>query len=400
MRIAVLFGKLCLSFRGSFDFNNLRSDPRGLTGSELGFVRIAQEMKALGHTVEVFTVAEQTEWEGMRVRPWAESTADEYDAAIAINEPDLLRGMKAHLRIVEFWLNDVTFCGVDFDKHVDLFVSPSSAHLEQVMTNEKWRHVAVKPDAPRGTHLFTPDPAKWVVNYLGCDPHRYEGFEKIPGRVSWCSSPDRGLHWLLQEWPKIRRAVPHAELCIYYRLEPWLRGFDNTPYFPPIEALRARALFVEESLRRFQALGGLGVTVCDSVSRERIEREMAQTECLAYSCDTTVWSEGFSCSLLESCAARACPISTDCDAFPSVYGGTVPLVKRGQWSEWSDLVIRALTDKQFRDETNERCAAFAAKNTWRGHAERLEREILSRLNPSPRMTETEFRQASRLEGSP
>ena len=38
----------------------------------------------------------------------------------------------------------------------------------------------------------------------------------MPGRVIWCSSADRGLHWLLSQWPKIKEAVPYASLKVFY----------------------------------------------------------------------------------------------------------------------------------------------------------------------------------------
>ena len=395
LRIALLFGPLCLSFRGSFDFTALRSDPRGLTGSELGFTRIAQELHALGHTVDLFTVSEQTEWDGMRVRPWGESGQDEYDAAIAINEPDLLRGVKARLRVCESWLNDWTFAQKDFDKHVDLFVSPSESHRQRALTDPDWRHVNVTPNTPRGTFMFAPDPNKWLAIELGCDPERYAGFAKVSGRVIHSSSPDRGLHLLLQAWPSIKRAVPHAHLRIFYRLEPWLRGFDKTPYFPPIENLRHRALYIEEALRRLSG-SEWGIELCDSVSRERIEREMAEAEVLAYPCDpVNSYTEGFSCSTLEGCAARACPVISDADAFKTLYTGHCPVVPRGNWDEWRDTVIRALTDREWREGWNDKADAFARRHTWKAHAERLEAAIVGRLG----VDEQRFFEGTRLEGT-
>jgi len=380
VKIAVAFGPLCLAFRGSFDFDNLWSDPKGLTGSELGFVRIAQELKKLGHTVELFTVATQTEWNGMRVRPWSESGLDQYDAAVAINEPDLLKPMRAKLRVAECWLNDFTFCKPGFEKHVDLFTSCSAPHLAKVLTDPNWRHVNVTPQTPRGAFVWEPNPAKWIVNELGCDPVAPRA--KVPGRVVHTSSPDRGLHWLLQAWPLVLAKVPHATLKIFYRLEPWLRGFDNVAYFPPIEPLRQRTLFIEECLRRFKARGGMGITVCDSVSREQIAIEMAEAEVVAYPTDTTAWSEGWSCSTTEACAARACPVICGADALGDIYRGACPIVEapmKDHFEEYTELLIRALTDPAWRDQWNDKAQAFAAEHTWAGHAKRLEAAIIERL---------------------
>jgi glycosyltransferase involved in cell wall biosynthesis len=402
LRIELLFGRMCLSFRGGFSFPGIWDDPRGLTGSEMGFVRIGQELAALGHSVVLRTVSADTEWEGMRVAS-IDEPCDPCDLVVSINEPDLLRkappGAK---RVCMFWLNEVSFCKAAFADHIDLFCSPSAGHLEQVMSNPKWREVERSPEHPSGKERYTPDPAKWTIVPLGCDPDRFEDKiadvvggdaglsrlqawvapKKTPGSVIYCSSPDRGLHWLLQEWPAIKRAVPHATLQIFYRLADWLPTFDQTDYFPPIEPNRAIVNYVRECLRRFQDVGGLGMTIRDSVSRNEIQRAMASAEVLGYPCDTMSWSEGFSCSILECCAARACPITTNCDALGSVYGEALPLVDvtAPDWvATWRDQVIHALTDEAFRSGVNEKARALAEKLTWRATAEQLLAKIQERL---------------------
>lgn len=399
MKIELLFGHWSLSFRKTLDFASLWTDPRGLTGSELGCVRIAAELAKAGHEVTIRTVSNDQSWEGCRIAS-IDQPIDPCDAVISINEPDLLRGApEGAFRVCAFWLNDVSFCKTGFHEYVDLFCSPSAGHLDQMMTNPRWRHVEVRQEYPEGKSKYDPDPAKWSIVPLGCDPERYEGIvshmdgvpytaiaiRKIPGRVVYCSSPDRGLHWLMQEWPKIKAAVPHATLHVFYHLERWLRAFDQTPFFPPIEGQRARALYVEEALRRFADRGGLGVTLRDSVSRETIEREMAEAEVLAYPCQTVAWSEGFSCTLLEGCAARACPITTDCDALGGIYGDVLPLTNilttdgPGEWvPTWSNAVIRALTDEPWRNEVNNRAEEFARGLTWKRTAARILEEIEKR----------------------
>lgn len=381
MKIAVAFGPLCLSFRGSFDFDNIRTDPRGLTGSEIGFVRIAQCLKAQGHDVTVFTEAAQTRWDGMDVRPLSEMKRIDrsFHACVAINEPDLLQPVGARVRVAECWLNDFSFCNPGFEEHVDLFLSPSNGHLHQALTNPEWRKVAITRDNPEGLGRYHADRAKWEVVPLGCDVERYPvDSAKVPGRVVYCSSPDRGLHWVLQEWPAIKRAVPHAELHVFYRLRAWIDGFQDVQYAPSIERLRKRAMYIEEALRRMRD-PKWSIHVHDSVSREQIEEEMCRAEVLAYPCDTTVWSEGFSCTILEACAARACPIIMDCDAIAEIYGSAVPVAPRGDLDAWRFAVVSALKDKGLREDINEHARALAETMTWELHTSRLVKLIEARL---------------------
>lgn len=402
MRLVVCLGPLCLSFRKSLDLATCRADPIGMSGTDYGTLRIAECLRDLGHQVTLRTVSAEagTTWNGIEVIG-PDATIPECDAVIAINEPDLLRDAPAGaFRLCIVWLNDWSFCKSGFADHVDLFASCSAPHLAQFRTNPAWHRVEVTPEQPNGKETFRFDESKWCVVPLGCDPENFDidwsgtgdpraigSPTKIPGRVVYCSSPDRGLHWLLQEWPAIKAAVPHATLSIFYRLEPWLRGWDATPHFPPVEPLRSRALYIEECLRRFKAAGGMGVTVRDSVSRDVIEREMASAEVLGYPCATTTWSEGFSCTILECCAARACPVITDCDALGEVYASIDPVpmspIQMADGSPfwvaaWREKVIKALTDSTWRNEQNEKARKLAEGLSWKRTAEELCKQIESR----------------------
>lgn len=346
MRIAVLYGPMCLQ-RPALE--TLR-DPR--TGSEVGWARIVEDLQWFGHVVTTYDGSLDP---AERHRP---------DVAISINEPDRLREFPdAKLRICEFWLNGFSFCKEGFDEHVDVYLSPSEAHRQQAI-------------GPWGA----PDPSKWVVNRLGCDVPGEKGRDarSVPGRVVYCSSPDRGLHRVLEAWPRIKRAVPHASLHIFYNLGHWLRSFDQTPYFPDIERNRNRALYIEEALRRLSG-PEWGITVRDQVSHDEMLREMAQAEVLAHPCETMSWSEGFSCTVLEGCAAEACPIVSDCDALGEVYSVLEP-VPVGDWDRWRSRVVRALTDSDFRNDMNKRARKLAEELTWTRHVKQLDGLLRERLS--------------------
>ncbi len=329
MRIAVTYGPMCLLRSAKETW----ADPR--TGSEIGWRRIVEGLRERGHQVE------QNVW-------------NDFDCVIAINEPDSLRGINARLRICMFWLNEFSFCKEGFDEHVDAYFSPSDAHLAQAV-------------GPWGA----PVPGKWRVNRLGCDvPRLHQEAARVPGRVVYCSSPDRGLHRVLEAWPKIRARVPQSSLRIFYRLEPFLRGFDETPYFPPIERNRARALYIEEALRRMSG-PEWGIEVRDSISRDELQLELQQAEVFLHPCETLSWSEGFSCSTMEACANGAAPIVSDCDALGEVYAPLDPF-KVGDWATFRERTIRALTDAPFRAELAAKATKLAREHEWKFHVQRLD----------------------------
>ena len=340
MRIAVTYGPMCLQRSAEETWN----DPR--TGSEVGWRRIVEGLRELGHEVHPL--------DGIEFLP--------LDVAISINEPDTLRRFaRAKLRICEFWLNGFSFCKEGFDDHVDVYLSPSEAHRQQAV-------------GPWGA----PKADKWLVNRLGCDPGGRDSDRPVAGRVVYCSSPDRGLHRVLEAWPLIKRAVPHATLHIFYNLNNWLRSFDQTPYFPDIERNRNRALYIEEALRRLSG-PEWGVVVRDQVPHDQLLQEMQQAEVLAHPCETMSWSEGFSCTVLEGCAAEACPIVSDCDALGEVYSVLEP-VPVGDWDRWRSRVVRALTDSDFRNDMNKRARKLAEELTWTRHVKQLDSLLRERLS--------------------
>lgn len=346
MRIAVTYGPMCL-MRSDIE---TMADPR--TGSEVGWVRIMDELQGMGHIVTTYGSSHDP---AERHRP---------EVVVAINEPDRLREFgDAKLRICEFWLNEFSFCKEGFDDHVDVYLSPSEAHRQKAIGD--WG---------------APKPEKWSVNHLGCDVPGVvaEAVPSVSGRVVYCSSPDRGLHRVLEAWPQIKRAVPHATLKVFYRLEKWFRDWDTTPYYPPIEKLRARALWCEEALKRLSG-PEWGIEVVDSVPHETMLSELRQAEVFVHPCETTSWSEGFSVATLDACASGACPIISDCDALGDVYRELDP-VPVGSWGAWRDLVIKALTDADFRNDMNRRARAIAERNTWKQHAKKLDELIRSRLD--------------------
>ncbi len=355
-KVAVVYGPYCLGTK-KLDFPNFYDDPRGLTGSEYGVARVAQELGKMGHDVTLYTLGVlPPTWEGIKLRHFDARGDEEHDWAICWNEAGSLHKVKAKLRACSLQINTVVGAPhgcEDPGSIADFWFCPSDSHRQR---------------------LIGQAPGKWVVAYDGVDPELYVPRRtKVPGRVAWMSSPDRGLHWLLAAWPKIRREVPWASLRIFYPIEQWMKHFEDPQlYHHPDASVREQTRRVAYIRRVVPALAAYGVEVFGGVSRRRIVEETAASECVAYTCDPVMWSEGFSCSLMEACAAWSCPVTTDADAFPEVYGGVVPMVKRPLSENLDELVgyvVRALTDPVWREEVNARARAHAEKYTWRRMAE-------------------------------
>lgn len=379
MRIAFTYGPFSIGQR-SIDFANLWDDPRGLTGSEISCVEYARAMADRGHAVTLMCCqpAEQRLTmlapQGATLRVEAGPSAlvgvggeaharSVWDAVCAWNEPDVLRFVHpTAVRLVNQQLNDWSYCQPGFAEHVDLFTSPSRHHMHYV------------------SHLEPPlAGSRWAVLSNGCDPTAYDRGPRTPGRVLWASSPDRGLHLLLAAWSEIRRRAPHATLDCYYNFPPSLIetyeegsiGLNGLPVSADILELARRARYVRYALPR---LAHLGVRHLGSVSRREISRAMAGATVLAYPCDTIRYTEGFSVTTMEACAAGLVPVISSVDALGEIYETlgrevVVPAPVAAHTAEFVDAVCDRIDGDP---EVTGRGLALAGRHAWPVLAERLE----------------------------
>lgn len=351
-----------------FWFNNIWVSSRGLTGSDLAFVRIAQELNKLGHEVSLFTTHAQSYnkpevWDGMKLfnmEDWAVEVKKGVDVAISINDPNVFFDVpKDTKRILLEFLNDFPFARPGWEDQIDLGFGVCEEHTNHL------KGMISKPE-------------KWGTLELGCDPELYKD-DRVPGRVIWCSSADRGLHWLLQIWPEIRKAVPYATLKIFYHfnyehvenIEP-----NSTKDHPHLIEMAQRARYMKYAVEKLQSLG---VEHVGAVSQEQLVKEFNEAEVFAFSCDTIAFSEGFSCSCLQAHASFTVPVITDQDCLGSIYKDSGCVMVKGpiknNLNEFTNQVIKALTDKEFANERILNCREFAKKYTWKKMAERLDNII-------------------------
>ena len=348
MRIATILGAFSLGPR-PLDLATAYTSERGMTGTELGFVRVTEELRKRGHEVTPFMgdATTRPEWDG-------------FDACLNWNEPNLFIGCRSKRRVLYQMLNDFSFIRPGFDEWVDQYIGVCPKHTAYVAAQ-------------------CPKPEKWRTVGLGCDPELYSD-ARVPGRVVYCSSPDRGLHWLLSVWPDIRKAVPEAHLRVFYH---WshdgllgIREGDispqGVPYHQNIVEVAQRARYIK---RAMAALKPLGVEHVGSVSRERMAREWSEASVLAYPCDPVAFSEGFSVSILEAHASYTVPVITDADCLGEVYEGSgariVASPVRDHLQRFTEEVVDALKTPGSVTTTR----TFAEQRTWAKTAEQLEEHL-------------------------
>jgi glycosyltransferase involved in cell wall biosynthesis len=373
-KIALILGDFSIGTRPlDFWFNNINISTRGLTGTEISFIRISKEFKKMGHEVHLFTVNVQPYnkpdmYEGMKLYNIDERFSvinDTFDVLVSIHEPDVFRGLTSKpLRVVYQMLNDFTYCQVGFDEYVDQWVAVCDEHKNHLLT---------QPHCPADK--------KFQIVPLGCDPELYSD-NRVYGRMIWCSSADRGLHNLLEIFPYIKSRVPEANLKIFYHFNYGQNLFDldpnDTSINKSIVELGHRVRYMKNAI---QKLDGFGVEHVGSISRDEMVKEMSEASVFAFPCDTVAKTEGFSVSTLEAHASYTVPVITDQDCLGSIYRNSGCVMHnspvRKELKKYADSVIKALTDKSFADDVISKCRAFAKEHTWANTAAKLNEIIIN-----------------------
>lgn len=366
MKVAVILGAYSIGIRPlDFWYENPWISVRGLTGTDLSFCMISSELQKLGNEVHMFTVHAQPNnkpdgWNGCKLYNYEDrhTVIDEsFDAILSINEPDAFRGVNDKpIRICWQFLNDFTYCQPGFDDFVDRWLAVCERHMRHLLR-------------------FAPKPEKWEILPLGCDESWYQKSPKVPGRMIYCSSADRGLHWALQIYPKIKKAVPEASLKIFYHFQdgPILKVEPNsTTDHPHVTEMSNRLRYCKHAISK---LKHLGVEHVGSVSVNTLQQEMSDASLLLFPVDTVAFTEGFSLSIMQSHASGAIPAISSTDCLGSVYKNSGCIMVDSpigeHLEEYTDYVIRALTDEKFAADTRQKCFEFSKQFLWCNIAQTL-----------------------------
>lgn len=375
LRVAVALGKLGSRVHGTLDARRPFDDEGAFaTGTVSGFWSIVWGLAELGYEIDAFADVKEeifcaehlgganvfkiATWEGWAAKEQPRSWGAGYDAYVSILESDLLDlAPKNKPRICVQWLNDFSYAKADPLAVVDLFVSPSVTHAD---------HMTRKVNIPRGKISVVP---------LSNNPELFAATtERRPLSVAYASSPDRGLHHLLDMWPDVKKRVPGAELRVYYRIFPWL---DDILLEKSQHGSRhwKRADAVKKAFEKLGTNGENGLFVVGQLTTAKMAAELGRTEVLAYPCDPVQFTEGFSVTILDACAAGCIPIISGIDAFPELWTGAAKIISGrpgdpGAREEWirtitGTLLAGAEEKASRRGAALERAKQFARKNVAR-----------------------------------
>lgn len=307
-------------------FSGARHHDTGVGGTEALVVVLAETLAALGITVIVATPIEQERCDrGVRYQPVTASRPRE--AAVTV--------------LVKQWSGVATDAGA---RRVFLATDVHVPDPESLTRCIQWssRSLALSPFMRDSLANEVSTPGMGVLP-PPIALEDYAGTAETRDRVLlYCSVPDRGLFYLKDLFPAIRRRVPDATLVITSDFSLWGRA----------AARDAFAGFFQKQP---------GIEYLGHVDRPRLVAEQRRARILAYPC---IFPEGFCIAAAECMAAGAVPVTTNAFALTTTVGDAGALVD-GRPRSWFyrrrfvKAAIALLDDDRYWLERSRQCRTRA-----------------------------------------
>lgn len=320
----------------------------GIGGSEEAVIRISKHLRDLGYKVTVYAepLAKDGNYDGVEYRNyWEISFKDYFDVFISWRSPWVF-DYPVQARKKYLWLHDVM--------ETSEFTPERLANLDKVMVLTKY-HRSLFPNIPEDKIFMTGN---------GIDPEDFEQadgkFERNPHRIIYTSSHVRGLEHLYYIWPKVKEAVPDAELTSYYGWE----SYDNVNAGnPERQAWKEKMVHLAETLPDVYDNGRIG--------QDKIVEETFKSGVWAYPCP---FPEVYCIAAVKAQAAGAFPVSSSFAALDEVvqWGEKIDMKDFNEkvLDEYADRLISILLDTKRQEKERNQMMEWARTNmSWRKTAE-------------------------------
>lgn len=280
----------------------------GVGGAELALLTLCAEWTKAGHTVTLFNnpnggTSSFKQEEIHKFKP-----QDNRDILIIFRSPNYLAADAKGRKI--WWSCDQYTIGnfSDFAHRVDKIITISPFHAEFFQNTYQIKN-SITIDLPVRVDEYNLD------------------IPKIDNRLIFCSVPDRGLGYLAQIFPKIKKEIPDASLVITSDYRLW--GVPEPRN--------------EQFIRQFMGMDG--VRFIGAVSRQELVKEQLSAQIQTYPC---IYDELFCYAVAECQVAGTLPITTKHAALETTNGGYFSSI-----DNFADDTISFLTNprlKQFQEE--------------------------------------------------
>lgn len=241
---------------------NFETLGKGSGGAEWCVHEVARRFAADGFRTAIFGTpgdARGLDSEGVEWWDTADYDPDEeFTYVTAVRAPEVfdtpLKARKGKI----LWLHDVNMGG----KEVAL--SPWGNRFDKpdhVVCLTNWH-------SKREQRIYNVKPNKITVIGNGMNIEDYppvSAWNSTSGKFIYASSPDRGIDTLLQMWPAIKQAIPHATLSVYYGWNMLDKIVSLSGGNHPLVQYKERVVAIYESVKH------LDVSWHDRISRKNLQ---------------------------------------------------------------------------------------------------------------------------------
>jgi glycosyltransferase involved in cell wall biosynthesis len=340
--IAIMTGDTALDAWGPWSLKE------GIGGSEEAIIRIAPKLQAMGYKVVVFAKpGHQTgiDEHGVMWRNfWDCNLEDEFDIFVVWRAPFIF-DHKIKARKKYLWLHDVMEEGE--------FTPERIANFDKCILLSDY-HRSLFPMIPE---------EKVLMSGNGIDPDEFTAYdgklERDPHKILYASSHVRGLAYIYEIWPEVKKAVPDATLDVYYGRESYDAVHKGNP---------ERMKWMDDMQQKAKDLEG--VTDHGKASQQTIVEEGFRSGIWAYPCP---FPEIYCITAIKSQASGAVPVA-------SIYAALDETIQFGHKQElgefskedlekYKEALIWWLQHPEEQEKIRPKMMEWARTKSWQSTAE-------------------------------
>lgn len=369
--IAIMTGDTVLDEWGPWSLKE------GIGGSEEAIIRLSKHLSDLGYKVVVFGkvgpnagLHDGVMWRNF----WECNLDDKFDIFVAWRAPFLFE-RKINARKSYLWLHDVMEPGE--------FTPERIANFTKCIVLSKYH---------RSLFPMIPD-EKIMLSANGIDSSEFEGWNSIekvsgtdrkgepaiaadvehvdnirrdPHKMIYTSSHVRGLAYLYDIWPHIKKAVPDATLDVYYGRESYDAVHKGNP---------ERMKWMDDMIAKAKKLDG--VTEYGRVGQDEIVRHTFESGLWVYPCPFPE----ISCIAAMKCqAGGAIPVASNFAALDETiqYGHKQPLgeFNKDDLEKYKEALIWWLQNPDEQEKVRPKMISWAREHfNWRSVGEQWAKEF-------------------------